>query len=136
MEVFAYNAAKPREELASFNHRVAVFCKENMVVQAKASMVGPTLLLSLTLADDIEVPVANTITTHIEEVDGLADDLEDQLTRALEAISEADTESDPSIAFAMETVYRTDLPVRGFAVFQIINGAVVADDDAGEDAEE
>jgi hypothetical protein len=135
MEVFAYNAAKPREQLDSFNHRVSVFCKENMVVQLHASMVGPTLLLSLTLADDIDLPMANTITAHIEEVDGLADDLEDQLTQALESIASADTEDSPSIAFTMDTVFRTDLPVRGFAVFSIINGTVVADDedDEGED---
>jgi len=135
VEIFVYNAARPREELASFNHRIEAFCRENMVIQARASMVGPSLMVALTLAEDMDLPIANTITATVRPVDGLADDLEDALTKALEGIAAEDTEGSPHIAYTVDTVFRTDFPVQGFALFHIVTGSVVSDDEGAEEEE-
>jgi len=133
MEVFTYNAAVPREQLTSFVHRVQTFCIDNMVVSISAQMIGPSLVLGLTLADDVEVPMANSLTVHVEEIDGHNEQLEDALTAVLERIAEEDSEEDPRVAYDLAAVHRPDLPTKGFVVVSIINGTVVPDDDEGDD---
>ncbi|NEN87979.1 MAG: hypothetical protein F6K48_03255 [Okeania sp. SIO3H1] len=129
MEVFCYNAAQPREQLESFNHRLADFCQRHMVVNIAAQMVGPTLTVSLTLDSDLDLPMANTLTVAVTEIDGRSANMEEVLSRIIQDISATSTEETPLVPFEMETVFRPDLPVQGFAIFSIINGTAVLEEE-------
>jgi hypothetical protein len=125
MEIFCYNAAKPREELESFNHRLAAFCTENMVIGHKAEMLGPSLVVSLTLAEDMDIEAANTLSVRVVLADGLHDSLEDDLTKVLDLLSAENSDEDPMIPFSVDVAVRSDLPVQGFVIIVSTNGVAV-----------
>jgi len=134
MEIFVYNAAKPREDIGSFNHRVQQYCSDNNVIQAKATMLGPSLIISCTLMEDVEVPLAQTLSLEIHQVDGTSDKLEEQCTALLDDMAERDTPEDPVLPFNAEVLTRPDLCVQGFIVFQLFTGTIASE--ATEDEEE
>ena len=133
MEAFVLNVAKPRETLEQFNERVAAYCAENPVVDANVSMLGPSLLVSLTHADDVDANLGHVICPVIYEADGLDDELEDKLTKLLDTIHDMDTEDDPHVVFNAQAVHRPDFPAQGFVVFTMITGGVeIEDEDADQ----
>ncbi len=55
MEAFAFNPKLGTETLEAFNLRVSTFCADNPVVLVNPSVVGGTLVLSLTEAADVDI---------------------------------------------------------------------------------
>lgn len=136
MEIFVYNAAKPREDLGSFNHRMQQYCVDNNVIQAKASMLGPSLIISLTVMEDVELPIAQTLSVFVKSLDGVNEKLEDEFTALLDGLAEQDTPQDPSLPFQVDILTRPDLCIQGFAIFHVLTGTLTADEDDEEDGEE
>lgn len=130
MEIFCFNAAKPREELSSFNHRLRVFCQENLVVGCLPSALGPSLVLSLTLAEDVDLPASNSISLQVTLCGGLDDRLEENLGNTVLALGSESTESDPFVPFQVQAIPRADLPTEGFCVISVINGGIEEEEDA------
>lgn len=57
MESFVFNPEIGTESIDAFNSRVGTFCAENPVVLVTPSAIGGTLVLSLTEAADVDLPV-------------------------------------------------------------------------------
>lgn len=133
MEVFCYNMSKPRETLDSFNHRLQSFCMDNMVVASALSMMGPTAIVSLTLADDVDMPSANTLTVFTALTEGLNDNLEEDITSIIGDLVAVNSEESPCIPYSFDTAVRTDLPIAGIAMISCINGMVVDEEEEDED---
>jgi hypothetical protein len=55
MEAFAFNPKLGTETIEAFNVRVGTFCNDNPVVLVNPSVVGGTLVLSLTEAADVDI---------------------------------------------------------------------------------
>lgn len=121
MEVFTYNPKNQREPLEAFNERVANYCEEYPVVAIDVSMVGPTLLLSLTLADDVDQS-GWALTAVTMEIDGNDKTVEDTLTSRLDSLSKRNKEDHMFQPVKAVAVSRSDLPSQGFVVFLIANG--------------
>lgn len=132
MEFFVYNLAKPREDIQSFNHRLQQYCADNDVIQAESSFVGPSLVVALTVMENIQLPAANTVSVEVHLVDGHSDDLEEQLSKVLDDMAERDTEEDPVLPFQARIHPRPDLCTQGAIVIQLFTGTVV-DTSLGDD---
>lgn len=134
MEIFCFNAAKPREELDSFNHRLRVFCQDNLVVGCVPSALGPSLILSLTMAEDVDLPASNSIAVQVLKANGLDDRLEEHLGNEALALGADSTDSAPFVPFQAQAIPRADLPTEGFCVVSVINGGIEENDFSdGED---
>jgi hypothetical protein len=134
MEIFTYNAKKPRESLEDFNQRLREYCDDAPVVAIQPQVIGAQLVIPLTTADDVEaMPGAQTLMPHVVGLDGLDDMLEETLTDVLGEIEETDDEQDSKIPYQLVTMSRADLPSQGWGVFIMINGLVTADEDEGPD---
>ncbi len=136
MEVFVYNAAKPREEITAFNQRLRAYCDDNPVVAIDAEMLGPSLVVSLTHAEDLQVELSNTFATLVVPISGLEDKLEEILTDVLDTIASEHSDDDPRIPADIDVVYRPDIPTEGFAIINIINGELVSDGDGAGDEDD
>lgn len=133
MEAFVYNAAKPREEITAFNERLRAYCEENPVVAIAAEMIGPSLVLSLTHAEDLQVALSNTFGVLVVPISGLEDKLEDILTDVLDTIAAEHRDDAMRIPADIDVVHRPDLPTEGFAVINVINGVLEDEEDDDDD---
>lgn len=133
MEAFVYNAAKPRESLESFNDRIKAYCLDNPVVGIEATCMGPTMMVSLTHADDVEVPVGNTVLAHFHYANGLDDQLEEHIGEVVDTLVEEDTPDDARVPWQAQLITRRDLPNEGWLMVLCVTGSVDEASDGYED---
>lgn len=122
MEVFAYNPDAKNEALDAFNQRVAEFCDANPVVNIDVSTLGRALLLSLTLAEDADLPSDTAIIPSVITLDGQQQlTLEKTVGDAIAQLRALDSDDSPSVPFKVTLHQAADA---AYAVI-LINGGVI-----------
>ncbi len=128
---FVFNPAAKRESLKEFTARVHEFCTENPVVNIAASSLGPSLVLTMMLAEEaaeLGMPAQATLMPYIDLVSGTDAMLEEVLERLQTKINADHKDDDMRVPIAQQLVARTDRPNDGWAVVIVVNGEV---DDEG-----
>lgn len=127
MEIFVYNPAENRETLESFNKRVSDFCLKNPVSAIQPSVVGPSIILSVSKADDLGA-IGPCFSAEVHELEGSAKMLEEQLDDLKQQIASQHKHDDMRLPCSVVAIPRTDDPTIGYAVFLIVTGTIEEDD--------
>jgi len=131
MEIFVYNQDSPREPLQAFNERLQTFCLDNPIIAVNAAAVGPSIIVSMTHADDLGAENMPTLLAQVVSLNGTRQTLEEEFTALLDAWAAHNREDDPRIPARMDIIARNDNPLLGFGVLQMVTGEVDSDPDDG-----
>lgn len=123
MQVFVFS--KIREGVREFNARLSEFCSENAITGFDVQSFGASLVLFLTLADDLpEATGLPTLDVHIRTLDAKSADLEEQLTEILEQENAKDADDNPHLPIKAQIVAQANDDTKGWLVIASINGEV------------
>jgi len=129
MEVFVYNSASPRESLEDFNKRLGSYCLANAVVSVNAQVAQTQLVISVGLADDLNLEIQQpTLMPVVAEISAQDGTLEESLTALVETVRAHDREDDARIPTDVRITMREDDPRLGYATLMVITGAVAPEE--------
>jgi hypothetical protein len=129
MEAFTYTPGG-NENIDSFNMRLAKYSLDNNVVGVVSTLIGSTLILSLTLEQDLPAVILLRPFVAIVTEDSLPA-LETALSQVLGQIKAQDSDDVMSVPVEVRGITAPHAPTRqsGYALFLIAVGEVLIEED-------
>lgn len=133
MEVMVYNAVKPRESLQEFNDRLREYCEQYDVGLIEASVVGPSIVVSFTLAEELSTPIAHCLIPVIDTISGTDAMLEEVIGERLTPFIPDPADDDPDLVPTLfQVLPRMDVPTEGFTILRLIRDTIILEDEDDE----